>query len=156
MIPAIEDYLDRLGKLHADIQSVIEGLPPEALDWVPGSDANSLCALAVHVAGAERYWIGDVVGRDPSHRDRSAEFRAQGLDATTLITRLANTLDHSRSVLEGLRLVELEDERISPRDGRRVRVAWAMAQALSHTAEHLGQMQLTRQWWDQRQNQSRQ
>lgn len=153
MIPALEDYLERLGKLHADIRSTIEGLPQEALDWVPGPGANSLCALAVHVAGAERYWIGEVVGRDPSHRDRLAEFRAHGLDAAALITRLADALDHSCSVLEGLMLVELEGERISSRDGRRVRVAWALAQALSHTAEHLGQMQLTRQLWEQRQTQ---
>ena len=65
-----EDYLDCLEALHAAAGRAIEGLTQAALDWSPDPDANSLCVLAVHLAGAERYWIGDVVGRDPSGRDR--------------------------------------------------------------------------------------
>lgn len=150
MIPALEDYFERLQSLHNEIQKVIEDLPQTALDWTPpGPEMNSLCVLAAHVAGSERYWIGDVAGRDPSNRDRPAEFRAHGLDAATLLARLAQVLEHSRRVLEGLTLSELEVERVSPRDGRKVRVAWALAQALRHTAEHLGHMQITRQWWEQ-------
>ena len=148
MIRAFEDYLERLQTVHAEIQKTIDGLPPEALDWTPGPETNSLSVLAVHVAGAERYWIGDVVGRDPSGRDRPAEFRVRGLDAATLTARLAEALSHSRTVVEGLTLSEMETERISPRDGRSVTVAWALFHALRHAAEHMGHMQLTRQLWD--------
>jgi len=150
MIPVFADYIQRLQKLHDEIAKTIQDLPQAALDWLPpGPEMNSLCALAVHVAGAERYWIGDVVGRDPSNRDRPAEFRAQGLDAAALQARLDQALEHSRTVLENLTLADLEAERIVPRDGRTVSVAWALAQALGHTAEHLGQMQITRRWWEQ-------
>lgn len=48
MLSVLEDYLERLQALHADIECTIEGLPPEALDWVPGPDMNSLGVLAVH------------------------------------------------------------------------------------------------------------
>lgn len=149
MISVLEDYLERLQALHTDIERTIAGLLLPALDWVPGPDMNSLGVLAVHVAGAERYWIGDVVGRDPSGRDRAAEFRARGLDAAGLKARLADTLAHSQAVLEGLTLPDMEATRVSPRDGRQFTVAWCLAHALEHTALHLGQMQMTRQLWEE-------
>lgn len=149
MVSVLENYLERLQALHADIERTIEGLPPPALDWVPGPDMNSLGVLAVHVAGAERYWIGDVVGRDPSGRDRAAEFRTRGLDAAALKACLAETLAYSQAVLERLTLPDLEATRVSLRDGREFTVAWCLAHALEHTALHLGQMQITRQLWEQ-------
>jgi class 3 adenylate cyclase len=143
------DYLDRLQRLHDDVAHAVEGLSQEALDWAPGPDMNSLCVLVVHLAGAERYWIGDVVGRDPSGRDRDAEFRARGVGAAALKARLADALAHSRGVLEELTLEDLEAVRVSPRDGREFSVAWALAHALEHTAIHVGHAQLVRQLWDQ-------
>lgn len=144
-----EDYRERLQSLHDDIKQAIAGLPPEALDWTPGPDMNSICVLVVHAAGAERYWIGDVVGEDDAGRDRSAEFRAGGLDAAALAARLDETLAHSRETLARLTLEDLGAVRISRRDGHRFSVAWALAHALEHTALHLGHIQITRQWWDQ-------
>ena len=149
MLPILRDYLERLQSLHADIERTIEGLSTKALDWTPGPDMNSLAMLAVHVAGAERYWIGHVVGRDSSDRDRSAEFRARGLDAALLKACLAATLAHSQGVLEGLTLPDLEASRVSPRNGREFTAAWCLAHALEHTALHLGHMQITRQLWEQ-------
>ena len=149
MLALFEAYLDRLQALHAEMERAIEDLPPAALDWTPGPDTNSLAVLVVHAVGAERYWIGDVIGGDPSGRDREAEFRAQGLEAASLRARLNQTLAHTRSVLDPLTHQDLEANRLSPRDGRQATVAWAMAHTLQHTAVHTGQMQLTRQLWDQ-------
>lgn len=154
MLTPFEDCLERLQALHAGIKCAIKGLPQIALDWVPGPDMNSLGVLVVHVTGAERYWIGDVVGRDPSGRDRAAEFRARGLGEAALKKRLDETLAHSRVVLEKLTLSDLETLRVSPRDGREFTVAWSLAHALEHTALHLGHVQITRQLWDQRQRHS--
>lgn len=151
MLPVLIDYLDRLQALHADMHHALDGLSQAALDWSPGPDMNSLAVLAVHSAGAERYWIGDVAGRDPSERDRAAEFHTRGLDAAALTARLDATFAHSRTVLEGLTSSELEALRPSSRDGRGVTVAWALAHALEHTAVHVGHMQIVRQLWDQRQ-----
>jgi len=150
MIPALQEYLDRLHSLHAELQRAIEGLPPAALDWSPGPDLNSLAVLAVHVAGAERYWIGEVIGRDPSGRVRAAEFQTQGLSAENLIARLDAALTHSRTVLTTLAPADLDAKRSVPRDGREVSVAWALAHTLEHTAIHLGHLQIMRQLWDQR------
>jgi hypothetical protein len=111
---------------------------------------NSIAVLVVHTVGAERYWVGDVVARDPSGRERAAEFRAQGLDTATLKKRLSDALAHTRGVLEGLTLQDLQVIRISPRDGREYTVAWALVHALEHTALHVGHIQIMRQLWEQR------
>ena len=149
--PLFDSYLERLQNLHADIRHAIEGLPVEALDWSPGHEMNSLAVLATHTAGAERYWIGDVIARNDSHRDRAAEFRARAIDSATLLERLDAVLASSHRVLEGLTLSDLETTRIVPRDGSEVTVAWALLHTLEHTAIHLGHMQLVRQLWEQRQ-----
>jgi len=150
MLAILEDYGERLDALYAALLQTIEGLPPVALDWVPGQEMNSLSVLAIHVAGATRYWIGDVAGQDSSGRDRGAEFLTHGLDAAALKARLTGALEHSQRVLEDLTLADLEASRVSPRDGRQFSVAWCLAHALEHTALHLGHMQLTRQLWDER------
>lgn len=146
------DYLDRLQDLHAGIADAIDSLPLAALDWVPGPDMNSLSVLVVHLTGAERYWIGDVAAREPSGRDRPAEFRAQGLEGGALARRLSDSLAYCRGVLESLTLQDLAAPRTSPRDGRTFTVGWALAHALEHTALHLGHIQITRQLWDERQS----
>ncbi len=152
MEPYFSDYFDHLQRLHAEIEQVLDGLPQGALEWVPGDGMNSLGVLAYHVAGAERFWIGDVVAGDPSNRDREAEFRTQGIDAESLKERLSASLSYSRAVLEGLSLHDLLTMRTSPRDGRQFSVGWALAHALEHIAVHLGHMQVTRQVWKQGQN----
>lgn len=148
MLTILTQYAERLQALHTAIEQIINGLPQVALDWPPGPDMNSIHVLAVHVAGSERYWIGDVAGSDPSGRDRDAEFRSHGSDPHALIDLLDRTLAQSRVVLEGLELADLEDLRISPHNGRQVTVAWCLAHALEHTALHLGHMEITRQLWE--------
>ena len=78
------EIADRLDALHSDMVRAIAGLPIKALDWSPGPEMNSLAVLAVHAAGAERFWIGDMVGQAPSGRDRDAEFHALGWDEARL------------------------------------------------------------------------
>ena len=150
MLPFFADYFQRLQELHQSIQWSIAGLPQTALDWVPGEEMNSLNVLVVHLCGAERYWIGDVVGQSPSDRVRESEFQQHGWEATRLEKLLQETLAHTRSVLEKLSLQDLETQRTSSRDGHDYSVGWALAHALEHTALHTGHIQITRDLWDHR------
>ncbi len=59
----------------------MRALPQEALDWKPEPAMNSICVLVVHIAGAERFLIGDIVKGESSQRNRPAEFMATGLEA---------------------------------------------------------------------------
>jgi uncharacterized damage-inducible protein DinB len=142
-------YLNQLEVLHRDLTYALEGLSVEALNWSPGPEVNSLAVLAAHTAGAERYWIGDVIAQDDSRRDRDAEFRLQMLNVEEAIARLDAALAYSRGVLGSLTLADLEERRLV-NDQREVTVAWALVHTLEHTGIHLGQMQITRQWWDAR------
>jgi uncharacterized damage-inducible protein DinB len=147
--PFFEDYFDCLRRLHQSIHNAIEGLSPDALDWVPGPDTNSICVLIVHLTGAERYWIGDFAVGDLSGRIRDEEFQVKGLDAETLRERLDSATTYAQEALERLQVADLAEIRTSPRLGRQFTVGWALAHALEHTALHLGHIQITRQWWQQ-------
>ena len=138
--------LKQLEVLHRDLNHALEGLSAEALNWSPGPEINSLAVLAAHTAGAERYWIGDVIARDDSHRDRDAEFRTRARSVEDIIARLDAALAYSRGVIDSLTSTDLEERR--PAGGQReVTVGWALVHTLEHTGIHLGQMQLMRQWW---------
>lgn len=145
----MSDLTDRLTRLHEQMREALSGLPVEALNWVPGPEMNSLAVLAAHTAGAERYWIGDIAGQEPSGRVRSAEFEANAASVDDLLSLLDNSLAHSRSVLARLRLDELGETRTLP-DGRSCSVGWAILHALEHTGVHTGHIELTRQLWDLR------
>lgn len=145
-----QDYLKILGTCHADILKALDGLPSSALDWVSGQEMNSINVLVFHLTGAEQYWISDVAAQEPSLRDRDAEFKVHGVDVNILKKRLEDNLTFATNALDTLNLADLESPRISPRDGREVTVAWALLHALEHSMLHLGQIQLTRQLWEQK------
>jgi len=140
------DYMERLTDLHNQIREGLDGLPAEALDWSPGPEMNSMDVLVVHLTGAERYWIGDVAGQEPSGRDRAAEFRTQDVAAQDLLDRLEASRGHAQAVLARLSLAELSATRPSERHPKQTfTVATALLHALEHTGQHLGHIQMVRQ-----------
>jgi uncharacterized damage-inducible protein DinB len=143
------DYVNLLQQSHNEILEALEELPSAALDWSPGPDMNSISVLVFHLTGAERYWIGDVAAQDPKERDRDAEFRVHDVGMDVLKKRLADDLEYARNALSNFTVQDLETTRVSARDGRTFTVAWALLHALEHTTLHLGQIQLTRQLWEQ-------
>jgi uncharacterized damage-inducible protein DinB len=144
-----KDYLNLLQDCHNDVLEALQGLPPAALDWTPGPEMNSISVLVFHLTGAERYWIGDVAAQDPTERDRDAEFRVRDVEVDVLKKRLADNLDYARNTLNSFTIQDLETTRVSARDGREFTVAWALLHALDHANVHLGQIQITRQLWEQ-------
>lgn len=148
------DYFSLLQNCHNDVHKAIDGLPFEALDWSPGKDMNSISVLVVHLTSAERFWIDDVAAQEPSDRDRNAEFEAKSLGTEILKKRLDNSLKYARTILEKFTLQDLEAPRISPRDGHEFTVGWSLLHALEHSTLHLGQIQLNRQLWEQKDDKS--
>jgi uncharacterized damage-inducible protein DinB len=149
MINFYQDYLNRLDELHTNIEQAIKDLPQDSLDWSPGEGMNSIAVLIVHLTGAERYWIGDVALGDTSGRDRATEFSVSRIPLAALQARLVDSSAYAQNALTRLTLGDLVQERVSPRDGRKFSVAWALLHALEHTAIHLGHIQITRQLWEQ-------
>jgi uncharacterized damage-inducible protein DinB len=143
-----EDYLDRVGDLHEDCKLSIDGVSQDALDWTPSPGVNSIGVLIIHMIGAERYWIGDVVMQEPSGRNRDQEFQSHGLDSFELARRLDDALAYIQNSLDTLSLEDLMEIRVSPRDGREFTIGWAILHVLKHTALHLGHVEVTRHMWE--------
>ncbi len=150
MQPFFTDYLNLLQDCHNGILEAMDGLPSEALDWVPGQDMNSISVLIFHTTGSVRFWIGDVAAQESSNRDRDAEFQVRGVGMDVLKKRLADNLDYARTALDKMTLQDLEASRINPSNEKELTVAWALLHALEHATSHLGQIQITRQLWEQR------
>ena len=149
MHPLYIAYMDRLAELHRSIEKALDGLSPKALDWSPGPGMNSITVLVIHLTGAERFWVGDILAGEPSGRVREAEFEAQGYEPSDLKARLAASRSYTRNVLERLPLEALEEQRQAPEE-HQFSGAWCLLHALEHTAIHLGHIQMNRQLWEER------
>ena len=147
--PFYAELFGRFHELHTEIENTLEQLPQEALDWIPAPGMNSANVLIVHLTGAERFLVGDLVMGDPSNRDREAEFAASGWQKNDLLQRLRQTETYIAQAFEKLTLTDLETTRLHPRHGRQVSVTWALTHALEHAALHLGHLQVSAQLWQQ-------
>lgn len=148
MLSELDNYQRRIEDLRGQVHDLIVDLPPEALNWRPLPDTgevNSLAVLAAHVAGAEHFWIGEVVGGLPASRDRDAEFATTAEDAAELVRLLEATGAETRRVFARMTPSDLDGER-EARD-RTIPVRWCILHVVDHTALHLGHMQLTYQLW---------
>lgn len=150
MLREVETYLERLRALRAQMLQTLDGLGADALNWRPLLDeTNSLFVLATHALGAERGWFAEIIARQPKTRDRAAEFRAQGEDLAALRERFEQTARESEEILAALTADDLDATRLHERFGA-VTVRWIILHILGHYSEHLGQMLLTRQLWENR------
>ena len=150
MRPELDSYLQMIDDLRGQVRDLVADLSPEALNWRPieGPEqhaTNSLAVLTMHVAGAEHFWIAVVVGRQPSTRDRDAEFVTEATDASELVRRLKEVGAETRQVFAGLGQDDLDGAREAR--GRTIPVRWCILHVIDHTALHLGHMQLTYQLW---------
>jgi uncharacterized damage-inducible protein DinB len=150
MLSELEGYLQMINDLRGQVCDLIADLPAEALNWRPLEGVkehatNSLAVLATHIAGAEHFWISEVVGGWPPTRERDAEFVARAGDAGRLIERLKEVGVETEEVFSTLATADLDGTRQAR--GRTVPVRWCILHVIDHTALHLGHMQLTYQLW---------
>ncbi|MFQ6014157.1 MAG: DinB family protein [Anaerolineae bacterium] len=146
----VHHYLHMIEDLRDQVSDLIANLPAEALNWRPVEGiedhaTNSLAVLATHIAGAEHFWIAEVIGGQPPTRDRHAEFATKATGPAELRRRLEETGVETREALSSLRKVDLDGTREV--NGRTVPVRWAILHVIDHTALHLGHMEITYQLW---------
>jgi len=150
MISELDNYLERIEDLRGQVSGLLADLPAEALNWRPieGKDdhvTNSLAVLAAHLAGAEHFWIAEVVGGRPETRDRDAEFATVAASATEIFQLLEKNALETREVFSTLSNSDLNGTRQTK--GRIVPVRWCILHVIDHTSLHLGHMQITYQLW---------
>lgn len=150
MLKEAAAYLERIEDLRAQISSILQTVPQEALNWRPDESSddhamNSIAVLATHTAGAEHFWIGEVIGGLPTTRDRAAEFETVVGDTAVLLQTLQTVRQQTRTILQKLTQEDLDGTR-QARD-RIVPTRWALLHVIDHTALHLGHIQITAQLW---------
>ena len=141
----IESFRIRFEYEFDRLLDTIADLDEEAVNWkppVPG--ANSLIVLVTHALGsAEDHVVRKAAGKTVV-RDRDAEFAAKG-GTSHLAARANEVRSRIADALGGLE-GRLDEERESPfrRWPGKATVRDSLVHAVSHTAEHAGQAQLTR------------
>ncbi len=150
MLSELDNYLTRIEDLHRQMSGLLAEASIDALNWRPieGADehiTNSLAVLIAHVAGAEHFWIGEVVGGHPGTRDRDAEFVKVASSADELLRLMETVAQETRDVFTGLTSSDLDGTRQA--QDRTVPVRWCILHVVDHTSLHLGHMQITYQLW---------
>lgn len=150
MSSELDHYLHMIADLRGQVRTLIAGLPADALNWRPlaGVDdhaMNSLAVTAAHVAGAEHFWVAEVIGGYPTTRDRPAEFVTEVDGPDDLVRRLDEVGAETRDVFARLTAADLDETRQARE--RAVTTRWAILHVVDHTALHLGHMQITYQLW---------
>lgn len=150
MLKEAAAYLERIEDLRGQISSILRNIPQEALNWRPDENSedhamNSIAVLATHAAGAEHFWIGEVVGGLPTTRDRAAEFETVMGNTAVLQQTLQTVRQQTRTILQKLPQEDLDGVRQA--HDRVVPTRWALLHVIDHTALHLGHIQITAQLW---------
>lgn len=150
MLPELQEAMEHLRVLRAKVFETLDGLDAEALNWTPAAgDTNSLFVLATHCIGSEHGWMFEILGRGDKTRNRPAEFIAAGDDLSALREQYARVTQETETLLATRTLDDLLTTRYrTPYDD--VSERWIVLHVIEHYSEHLGQMFLTRQLWEQK------
>jgi hypothetical protein len=142
----IESFRIRLDYELERLLETVAGLDEEGVNWKPAAPGmNSLLVLVTHaLASAEDHVVRKAAG-NPVVRDRDAEFMTTGPAAhlTTRAAEVRGRIAGALGELEG-RLEEQREPSFRKWPVARSTVRDSLVHAIAHTAEHVGQAQLTR------------
>ena len=140
----LEGFLLAYQRSLARLRACVDGLTAEQLNWrPPAGEANSIAVLAVHTMGNIRQNVIGVACGLPDDRDRDAEFVSRIDDPATLIQRSQDLYGEIEQALAEFLVEKLDEHLEHPHRGPTTR-RQALLVAARHAAEHIGQMELTR------------
>lgn len=150
MLPEVQQTLLTLEKLRGQVAAIIQATPVDGLNWRPplpeGADGvNSLAVLAAHLAGAEHFWIAELIGGQSPTRVRAEEFAFVAASADDVLQRLSAVAAESQPILFALTAEQLESS--VTYDGHVHPVRGILHHVITHYSLHIGHMQLTYQLW---------
>lgn len=148
-------YELHLRTLVNDLFATLDGIPDDDFNtWKPaaaregGHEMNTFAALAIHTVSAAEFKTVHAVGGQPTRRNRDAEFVATG-SVNELKARFERWLDAVHGLVKDITDADLDGELHSAQDADRGwKAAEILLHALSHTALHVGHLQVQRQLWE--------
>jgi uncharacterized damage-inducible protein DinB len=131
-------------RVHDLVRDEIKDLDPEALNWAPGPETNSIAVLVTHLVGSEMEVIQIARGLE-TNRDRPAEFTSGPQESRDLVQKL----DAADAVLDEhaaqISADDLKAMRTRPTAGESLPGLEMLVWNFGHAREHLGQILLTKQ-----------
>lgn len=150
-IAAIQDHLDDVWN---SLLAAVRDIDDDLLQWSPGTDFSSIAMLLRHLAGSERWWIGEVIGGIPAHRVRDSEFMHDRPARADVLRAVDDARALTRRVLSGVRAGDLAAPVASPNSQgqgpKRLSSSvppdkyWALLHYLEHLGYHRGQILMLR------------
>jgi len=142
-----------LERIARDVMKQLDGLPDDVLNRpVPLPDANTLFAIATHLAGSTEFWAVQTATGHDAGRNRLAEFHSTG-EGTALIARYERLIAAIHDALDDLSDAALNSVPPQPPAeyrstgglGDTLTLRDCLLHAVEHGALHQGQIQITRQ-----------
>ena len=147
MAIAPEEFLPYINGALDGMVQIVEALGDERINLRPNNmpNTNSPFAILTHCVGLTHYWLGVVLGGRQVHRDRDAEFRAQGTVAE--IRQAVHELQ--QHIAEDIKHVHGDQPIAFPEAVRQPHIrTWTqghvLLQCYKELAQHHGHMELTR------------
>ena len=158
----VEAYVSLLQRRRHEVRLILEDLPSEGLNWLPlpmppgePKVINSVYQLAYHSLVTEIDWRRHItyrLGRITREADEAGletgEFEVVTDDIEPFLRRLDHEGAATDALIGGLTDGDLSVTWLNPRSERRS-VRWLIGHIIAHYGEHIGQMALTRQWWEE-------
>jgi len=151
MDAAVQGIAEHLDEIWTSLLTSLDGVDDALLQWSPGADFNSVAIILRHLAGSERWWIGEAIGGVPSGRVRDQEFLHNRPGRKDILRAVEESRALTRRVLAGLTVQDLQSETAptswtsSGAPGslpRRPTKMWALLHYHEHLGYHYGQVLL--------------
>ena len=146
-VAAVQEQLDDVWNA---LLAAVREVDDELFHWSPGPEFNSIAILLRHLAGSERYWIGEVIGGTSAHRVRDSEFVHDRPARADVLHAVDEARALTRRVLSGVTAADLAapvtaansrgqgPRRLSsPKPPDKY---WALLHYLEHLGYHRGQI----------------
>ncbi len=142
----VQEIAAHIDETWTSLLAAVKDVDDALLQWCPGSEFNSVAILLRHLAGSDRWWIGEGIGGVASRRVRAAEFQHDTPRRDDLLRTVDEARSLTRRVLSGLTMQDLQAE-TSPAvtvgtPPRRPTKLWALLHFLEHLGYHRGQVLL--------------
>lgn len=126
---------------HMDMVALIQGLPIEALKWMPVPKAPHVSGIALHILEVEDYLAAVAAGADLEWDRPLGASNDYVYPAGEVVRRIGETDARLKRAIEQVTPERLA--RLQP--GQERTIGEMLVEDLAHSSMHLGHIQLTRQ-----------
>ena len=141
---AVQGIVEHLDEMWGWVLDSVKDVDDALFQWCVGDDYNSPAILLRHLAGSERWWIGEGIGGVPAHRNRDAEFVHDTPRREDVLASVADARALTHRVLRDATVQDLQAPTAPTvvRDGVRRSKMWALLHYHEHLGYHRGQILL--------------